>query len=105
MRKRVLVAEPDPDVRTLLEHAVRRAGHDPAAAVDERDGVDAIVMEPGCVAARSLLDRFRGVVPPVVCVSIYPREAGYAPAETVAYLLKPSTPARVARVLADVLAA
>ncbi|HET8527588.1 MAG TPA: hypothetical protein VFL60_01660 [Gaiellaceae bacterium] len=104
MRKRVLVAEPDPDVRTLLEHAVRRAGHD-AVAHAGRDDVDAIVMEPGCAVARSLLDGFDGDVPPVVCVSIYPPESGLAPPETVAYVLKPSTPARVARVLADVLEA
>jgi hypothetical protein len=75
MRKRVLVAEPDPDVRTLLALAARRAGHDTAA--HDAPGVDAIVMEPGCPA----------------------------PAATVAYVLKPATPARVAGVLADVLAA
>lgn len=104
MRKRVLVAEPDPDVRTLFELAVRRAGHD-AVPHDAAGSVDAIVMEPGCDVARSLLHRFRGSVPPILCVSIYPREAGYAPPETVDYLLKPSTPTRVARALAGVLAA
>ena len=50
MKKRILVAEPDPDVRTLLEIAVRRAGHDTTARA-ARDSVDAIVMEPGCAAA------------------------------------------------------
>jgi len=104
VKKRILVAEPDPDVRTLIEIAVRRAGHDttPRSA---RDGVDAIVMEPGCAAARSLLGRFGEAAPPVVCVSIYPPEAGYAPPTTVAYVMKPSSPARLARTLADVLAA
>lgn len=102
MRKRILVAEPDPDVRQLLELAVRRAGHDP---VETHDGIDAIVMEPGCAVARALLRHFRHAVPPVVCVSIYPREAGLAPPETVAYVMKPTAPSRLARTLADVLAA
>jgi len=104
MRKRVLVADPDPDVRALFELAVQRAGHD-TVPPDSHDGVDAIVMEPGCAVARLLLRRFLDSVPPIVCVSIYPREAGYAPAETVAYLVKPVTPSRVARALVDALTA
>lgn len=104
MRKRVLVADPDPDVCALLELAVRRAGHD-TVPHDTHAGVDAIVMEPGCPVARSILRRFRDAVPPVVCVSIYPREAGYAPPGTIAYLVKPATPSRLARTLAHVLAA
>jgi hypothetical protein len=104
MRKRVLIAEPDPDVRRLLELAVHRAGHDTAER-DAHDGVDAILMEPGCAVAHALLRRFRDAMPPVVCVSIHPREVGLAPPGTVAYVLKPAAPSRIARTLAEVHAA
>lgn len=100
MKKRVLVCEPDPDVRRLLELTVTRLGHDAVA-----DGeADVVLMEPACPVAHSSLRRFAQRVPPVVCLSTHPREAGLAPPETVAYLLKPIKKARLAAVLTGVLA-
>jgi DNA-binding response OmpR family regulator len=98
---RVLVCEPDPDVRQLLELAVTRFGHQPVTA---DAAPDVVLMEPSCEVARSVLQRFTRRVPPVVCVSIHPREAGYAPPETVAYLMKPLKAARLAAALAGILA-
>jgi hypothetical protein len=43
-------------------------------------------------------------VPPVVCLSVHPREAGFAPPETVEYLMKPIKKARLAAALTGVLA-
>src|SRR3989442_7844225 len=37
--------------------------------------VDAVLLEPSCVVARAVLDRFGNRVPPVICLSIYPPEA------------------------------
>lgn len=101
---RVLIAEPDPDIRLLLELAVVRLGHELVGA-DERSGVDAVVLEPACPVARSLLRRFQRRVPPVVCLSIYPRETMDAPPETVVYLQKPTSTARLGAALAEASAA
>lgn len=103
MTRRILIAEPNDDVRTLLELTVRRLGYEPidADASDERPKADAVLLEPGCAAGRALLDRFGERVPPVVCLSIYPREAQLAPPETVAYLVKPATTEALAAALSD----
>jgi hypothetical protein len=102
-RKRIHVAEPDPDVRALLELTLERLGHETVAATD--DDVDAVVMEPGCPLARTLLARFARLRTPIVCVSIYPPEAGLAPPGTIAYLMKPLRMSRLDSALAGAFAA
>lgn len=101
MKKRVLVCEPDPDVRHLLELTVERLGHE-AVARDATDA-DVVLLEPSCPASRSAARRFARRVP-IVCLSIHPREAGYAPPETVAYLMKPVKSARLGATLDGILA-
>jgi hypothetical protein len=94
----VLIAESDPDVRLLLALAVARVGHQPVM-----DGeADAVVLEPACPVARAKLACVRDTTP-VVCVSIYPRENGFEPPETVHYLEKPVSTARLGAALADAL--
>jgi hypothetical protein len=63
------------------------------------------VLEPACPVALSVLRRFRRRVPPVICLSIYPREDVDAPPETVEYLQKPTTTARLGAALAGAFAA
>jgi CheY-like chemotaxis protein len=101
--RRVLIAEPNDDVRTLLELTVRRLGYEPVDAEDsdERPRADAVLLEPGCAVGQAVLARFGEHVPPVVCLSIYPREAQLAPPETVAYLVKPATTDALAAALSD----
>ncbi len=99
MRKRVLVCEPDPDIRRLLELTVTRLGHEPVTQGD----ADVVLMEPACPLAQSALRRFARRIP-VVCLSIHPREAGFEPPDTVAYLMKPIKKARLAAALSGVLA-
>jgi hypothetical protein len=96
--KRVLIAEPDADVRELLEVTVKRLGYE---AMSKPDGgkVDAVLLEPACAAGRSVLRRFGAYAPPVVCLSIYPREDGLEPPSSVAYLLKPASSAQIAGAL------
>jgi hypothetical protein len=95
MKRRVLVSEPNAEVRRFLELTVQRLGYE--LVEDSPAGpppyVDAVVLEPASRESRTLLHRFGDDVPPVVCLSIYPREAGLAPPESVAYLVKPSSPA------------
>jgi len=95
----VLVAEPDADVRQLLELTIRRLGYE--VATGESSEVDAVLLEPACAAGQSVVRRFGDNGPPVVCFSIYPREEGLAPPASVAYLLKPSSPVAIAEALRD----
>lgn len=96
MNPRVLIAECDADIRELLEMTVQRLGYVAVDASDESE-VDAVLLEPACESGRSVLERFGDDAPPVVCLSIYPREHGLEPATSVAYLLKPATTAQIAR--------
>jgi hypothetical protein len=59
-------------------------------------------MEPSCAVARSVLLRFERRVPPVICLSIYPPESVDAPRETVAFLQKPASTAKLGAALAGV---
>ncbi|HET7567078.1 MAG TPA: hypothetical protein VFJ91_03745 [Gaiellaceae bacterium] len=99
--RRVLVAEPDSDLSVLLERQIERLGYQPVR--DTPDGpppdVDAVVLEPASAVGHSLLRRFGDAVPPVVCFSIYPREAGLEPPGSVAYLVKPASFAKLGATL------
>ena len=104
MTRRVLIAESDDDVRELLELTVRRLGYEPVGA-DERGDVDAMLLEPACTVGRSVLRRFGTDAPPVVCLSIYSREAGLEPAASVAYLVKPASSTEIGDALRNVFGA
>jgi DNA-binding response OmpR family regulator len=106
MSPRILIAEPNDDVRALLELTVTRLGYTAVTAEQQllhRD-VDAIILEPGYAAGRSVLGRFGDESPPVICLSIYPREQGLAPSSSVAYLLKPSSTQAISDALRAVFA-
>jgi CheY-like chemotaxis protein len=100
---RILIAECDADIRELLEMTVRRLGYVAVGAADESE-VDAVLLEPACASGRSVLRRFGDNAPPVVCLSIYPREHGLEPASSVAYLMKPATSAQIAKALGRIFA-
>jgi CheY-like chemotaxis protein len=103
MMRRVLIAESDDDVRNLLELTVRRLGYE-AVAADESTDVDVILVEPASAVGRSVLRRFGADSPPVICLSIYPREKALEPAASVAYLVKPVSSTKIASVLRTVFA-
>jgi CheY-like chemotaxis protein len=90
---RILIAEPNDDVRSLLELTVSRLGYEAVAADsgDVHHDVDAIILEPGYAVGRSIVRRLGDDAPPVICLSIYPREQGLEPSTSVAYLVKPSS--------------
>jgi hypothetical protein len=101
---RILISEPNDDVRALLELTVQRLGYESVRPLDGtgRDDVDAILLEPACSVGRSMLRRFGDDAPPVVCLSIYPREAGLEPASSVAYLVKPASTTAIGDALRSV---
>lgn len=100
---RILVCEPDRDVRALLELSLEKLGHEPVRS--EYELVDVILLEPGCAVAQARLRRFGHDTPPVVCVSIHPPEAELAPPGTIDYVMKPVSRERLDVALKRVLAA
>jgi hypothetical protein len=98
MTRRVLIAEPNADVRDLLELMVRRLGYD-AVSPEERGPVDVMLLEPACEVSRAKLREYGVDPPPVICLSIYPREDGLEPAASVAYLTKPCSTGAIADAL------
>ena len=104
MIPRILIAEPNDDVRRLLELTVRRLGYEAvrSEALTARGDVDALLVEPGSEVGRSALRRFGGDAPPVICLSIYPPEEGLEPAASVAYLVKPASSAAIGDALRSV---
>jgi DNA-binding response OmpR family regulator len=95
---RILIAEPDADVRELLELTVRRLGYEAVSAGDSCD-IDAVLLEPACAVGRSVLRGFGADAPPVVCLSVYPREEGLEPSASVAYLMKPVSSSEIGAAL------
>jgi CheY-like chemotaxis protein len=92
----ILVIEPDPDVRALIELVIRRLGHEPVSlrGQEPEPRMDAAVIEPGAdpsLVTASLLGR-RGTG--IVFASIYTSERAALDLKPAAYLLKPfSVPA------------
>lgn len=103
MSPRILIAECDTDIRELLEMTMQRLGYVPVDVTDDCE-VDAVLLEPACESGRSVLERFGDDLPPVVCLSIYPRELGLEPASSVAYLTKPASSAQIAKALGRIFA-
>ena len=104
MKPRVLISEPNAEVRRLLELTVERLGYElvKAPPAGPPPAADAVLLEPAFPESHTLLHRFGDEVPPVVCLSVYPREAGLAPPESVAYLVKPSSTAALGDALRNV---
>lgn len=103
MKKRILVCEPDRDVRALLELSIAKLGYEAVGA--DATAVDVVLLEPGCAVSLSRLRRFGSGVPPVICLSVHPPEEQLAPPETVAYLMKPVRRERLGAALRRALAA
>jgi len=90
---RILISEPHPDVRVLLEAVVRRAGHEPVGhgelTVDEAP--ELMILEPasadGLAAAAGLRRRLEDL--PIICTSIEPPNAATRELEPVVHLIKP----------------
>lgn len=95
---RVLVLEPDRDVRNLFVRMLRQLRHEP---VLEPDGeADIVLLEPGSTPARRTLAAQRALRPDiyVLCASIYPREEA-ASLRPDAFVSKPINAAKLAAAL------
>jgi DNA-binding response OmpR family regulator len=90
---RILIHEPHPDVRVLLEAVVRRTGHEPVGRgeLTSDETPELMILEPasadGLAAAAKLRRRFEDL--PIICASIEPPNLATKALAPVAYLLKP----------------
>lgn len=91
---RILILEPQPEIRQLVGRVAGRLGHQPLTEIPTSlHGVDAVVLEPeslrGLAVAQELRDRSPGL--PIICASIAPPSAKTRELGPLAYLLKPFT--------------
>jgi hypothetical protein len=101
---RLLVLEPDPDIRELLVRYVRQLGHVPV----EPDGgqpPDAVLVEPGDMGSAELAGAFVERHPglPVVSISIYPKAVLITKLKPKAHLTKPVRLPELRAVLSELL--
>jgi DNA-binding response OmpR family regulator len=90
---RVLISEPHPDCRALLELVVQRVGHDPVDSgelIDEGD-LGLMILEPASAEGLDMATRLRRRLGdlPIICTSIRPPSAATATLQPAAYLVKP----------------
>jgi CheY-like chemotaxis protein len=105
---RILIVEPHDDIRSLLEHVVRRLGHEavyPTGNGGPMPDVDAAVIEPGDFAGLRHARHVRERGCPVVFTSIFPAEAEALDLEPAAYFIKPFALHELEGALAAALAA
>jgi DNA-binding response OmpR family regulator len=90
---RILISEPHPELRVLLEAVVRRAGHEPVGPgeLTSGDAPAVMILEPasadGLAAAARLRRRLEGL--PIICTSIFPPSDESSALLPVAHLIKP----------------
>jgi CheY-like chemotaxis protein len=89
----ILISEPHPDLRVLMEAVVRRTGNEPVGqgelTIDDAPAV--MILEPasadGLAAAARLRRRLEDL--PIICASIYPPSDESCALHPVAHLIKP----------------
>jgi hypothetical protein len=90
---RILICEPDPEVRELLRHVIERHGHEPVLEPNGMKDLAAVVVEPSDVLSVEVAQAARAVDPglPIVCASIEPPTPGSRRLAPVAHVVKPFT--------------
>ena len=90
---RILISEPHPDLRVLIEAVVRRTGNEPVGhgELTNDDTPAVMILEPasadGLAAAAGLRRRLEGL--PIICASIYPPSDESSALGPIAHLVKP----------------
>ena len=98
---RILICEPDPEVRELLRHVVERRGHEAILEPNGFRDLAAVVLEPSDVVSVEVAQAARANDPglPIVCASIDPPTAGSRRLAPVAHVIKPFTLTELDRAL------
>jgi CheY-like chemotaxis protein len=89
----ILIVDPDPATRSLLEVLVLRLGHRSIGQWElaEDESPDLLLLEPASRADMRLAQRLRSRFPelPILCVSIYPPSLDMRKLGTSGHLMKP----------------
>jgi DNA-binding response OmpR family regulator len=97
----VLITDPDPETRTLLELLVRRLGHRPLVPADLASGEEPelVLLEPASEAALEQIRALRSriVQLPIVCVTTLATSPEADALQPAAYLVKPFTRSELER--------
>lgn len=99
---RILIAEPEPDLRVLAEQAVLELGHEPVLLEAHTAGtrVDVLLLATSADAvAIAQAHRRNDAALPIVCVGTTGASAAIHQLEPVAHLLKPYTLSDLAQAL------
>ena len=90
---RILISEPHPDLRVLIEAVVRRTGNEPVGQADliDDDAPAVMILEPSSADGLAAAARLRGQLGdlPIICTSIYPPSDESSALDPVAHLIKP----------------
>jgi CheY-like chemotaxis protein len=105
----ILISEPHPELRVLLEAVVRRAGHEPVGPgeLTSDDAPAVMILEPasadGLAAAARLRCRLESL--PIICASIFPPSEESQALHPVEHLIKPFRLRELESAIASALAA
>jgi DNA-binding response OmpR family regulator len=90
---RILISEPHPDLRALLEAIVRRTGHEPVGQgeLTDDDAPAVMILEPASADSLAAAARLRRRLEnlPIICTSVSPPSPNTRDLRPVAYLVKP----------------
>jgi len=104
----ILISDPDPETRTLLELLILRLGHRPVGPRDLASGeeLELLLLEPASPAnlrqARALRRRLERL--PIVCVSVAPQSSEALALRPAAYVMKPFRRSELERAVTEALA-
>jgi CheY-like chemotaxis protein len=99
---RILILEPQPDIRELVRRVAARLGHQTLIELSpEHPEVDAVVVEPESYRALKVAQELRERSPelPIICASIAPPNDTTRALRPAAHLQKPFTLEELQRVL------
>jgi CheY-like chemotaxis protein len=106
---RILICEPHPDLRVLLEAVVRRAGHEPVGhgELTNDDAPAAMILEPASAQSLAAAARLRCRLEdlPIICASVAPPNEETRALSPVAHLIKPFRLGDLEAAIASALAA
>jgi DNA-binding response OmpR family regulator len=103
----ILIIDPDPAIRSLLEVLVLRLGHRPIGQWElaEDETPDLVLLEPASRAGMRHARRLRGRFPelPILCVSIDPPSPEVRALGIAEHVMKPFRRSQLERALASAL--
>ena len=106
---RILISEPHPDLRVLIEAVVRRTGNEPVGQgeLTSDDAPELMILEPASAEGLAMATRLRRRLLdlPIICTSIGPPSAATETLRPAAYLVKPFRLAELENALRSALAA